>query len=113
MNQPPPRHPLFIAIAGIALAGAWGTGAYEAATGTSAALMAQADAPAAPLSAEECTGPRGPLRLLCVFEVTRDWAPQVADTPRTTDSSRAVPGSAASVRLAAQRDTTSAKRDLP
>jgi len=86
MNQPPSRHPLFAAIACIALAGAWSTGAYEAETGTSVALLAQAQVASAQRSAEaECVGPRGPARSLCLFRTTSpsqsDAAFQAVDGP--------------------------------
>lgn len=86
MNQPSSRHPLFAAIACIALAGAWGTGAYESETGESLGLvsMVAADAPASQRLGADCSGPRGPTRVLCLFEASRPNGVAVPDVRVST-----------------------------
>jgi len=76
---------LFAAIACIALAGAWSTGAYEAETGDSLALvsMATSETPSAQQLGSDCPGPRGPTRALCLFEASR---PATAPSPREAAS---------------------------
>lgn len=106
MNQSPSRHPLFAAIACIALAGAWSTGAYEAESGDSLALMSMVtpDAPTPQQLGSDCPGPRGPSRALCLFEASRpSSAPAVRES--TLDARSAVattPISPAALRVAAR-----------
>jgi hypothetical protein len=105
MNQSPSRHPLFVAIAGIALAGAWSTGAYEAETGTSVALLGQDMASSAPRDAElECSGPRGPARALCLFRHTA--AAGRYDTPMESVALPEPSTPPRAVRVAARRSAT-------
>lgn len=83
MDTTSSRQPLFVAVACIALGGAWSTGAYEAQTGTSVAMLTQ-DPLASPSLSLDCPDPRGATRTLCLFEASRPASlpPRQAQTAR-------------------------------
>ncbi len=104
MNQPPSRHPLFVAIACIALVGAWSTGAHEAETGESVALLAPAEPTSQPMPTD-CQGLRGPSRALCLFEATR-LAERVEAVEPTERPQRASAAPASTLRVTARHMPT-------
>lgn len=99
MNRSPSRNPAFIAIACIAMAGAWSTGAFE--VEQAQREPASVDRVALLRDAPDCLDVSGTRRALCLYESTR-----VAPTPLSGEVTR----SAAPVASESPRPLTLAER---